>query len=277
MIDLHLHTTASDGRCTPRELVGRAVTAGVTVMAVTDHDTMAAVGEVQALARDQGIEALAGIEITAIDDGRDVHMLGYFLRPDDPGLIAFLVDQREIRVARVRAIADRLAEIGKPVDVRASLAAAAARPSQSVGRPLVARALIEAGHATSVGDAFDRFLAQGRVAFVPRPGAPPRQVIRLVHVAGGLVSLAHPGRTRIDEQIPELAAAGLDALEVYHSDHDERTTRRYRTLAGGLGLLMTGGSDFHGDPSRDLEPGGAVLPREAWERLREARHRHAAR
>lgn len=275
MIDLHLHTTASDGRCTPRELVGRAVAAGVTVMAATDHDTMAAVVEVHALARERGIEALPGIEITAVDDGRDVHMLGYFLRQDDPGLSTFLAEQREIRLARIRAIVDRLADLGVRIDIHALLAATTDRPGLSVGRPLVARALMEAGHVASISEAFDRFLAHGRAAFVSRPGAPPGEVIRLVHGAGGLVSLAHPGRTRIDGRIPELVQAGLDALEVYHSDHDGPTTERYRSLASRLGLLMTGGSDFHGDPTRGLEPGTAALPHEAWVRLCDARNRHA--
>jgi hypothetical protein len=277
VIDLHLHTTASDGRCTPRELVERASAAGVTILAVTDHDTMASVVEVRTSARARGIEALPGIEITAVEDGRDVHMLGYFLDQDDRALVAFLEQQREIRVDRVRAIARRLADLGVAIDAEALVDGHDRGSGVSIGRPVVARALQAAGHVTSIGEAFDRFLGQDRPAFVPRAGLPPVEVIRLVHGAGGLVSLAHPGRTRIDARIAALAAAGLDALEVHHSDHDAPTGQRYHAMAVQLGLLETGGSDFHGDPARRLEPGAATLPFDAWERLRAAGARHAAR
>jgi len=276
MIDLHMHTTASDGRCSPRELVDRCANAGVTVMAVTDHDTMASVAEVRALAEARGIEAHAGIEITAVEDGRDVHMLGYFLNPAEPRLIEFLGVQRETRIKRVHVIAARLAELGVPIDLQALLDEAQRNLGRSIGRPQVARALQHAGHVADTREAFDRFLGSGGPAFVSRPGSPPDVVIGIIHRAGGIASLAHPGRTRIDERIKPLAIAGLDALEVYHSDHDEPAIERYHRLASDLGLLMTGGSDFHGDPMHGIEPGAATLPPEAWSRLRAARRRHVA-
>jgi predicted metal-dependent phosphoesterase TrpH len=276
MIDLHMHTTASDGRCTPRELVDRVAGAGVTVMAVTDHDTTASVAEIQALATARGIDAHAGIEITAVEDGRDVHVLGYFLDPTEPGLIEFLRVQRETRVKRVHVIAARLAELGVPIDLQALLEEAQRNVGRSIGRPQVARALQQAGHVKDTKEAFDRFLANDGPAFVSRPGSPPEVVAGIIHRAGGVASLAHPGRTRIDPLIERFAAAGLDALEVYHSDHDENTVQRYHRLASDLGLLMTGGSDFHGDPTHGIEPGAASLPREEWERLNAARRRHAA-
>lgn len=274
MIDLHLHTTASDGRLSPLELVEQAAAAGLTTMAVTDHDTTAAVNEVRAHAAGRGIESITGIEITAVEDGRDVHMLGYFLDPSDVSFTAFLTLQRQTRIDRVRAIAARLAQLGMAVDLTPALTAVEKYPGRAIGRPQVARAMIGAGHVATTREAFDMWLGRDRPAFVPRSGPSPESVIDLVHRAHGLVSMAHPGRTAIDARIPALGDAGLDALEVYHSDHDPAATERYRRLADRLGLLMTGGSDFHGDPSMGIRIGGTELPAESWQRLRDARHRH---
>jgi predicted metal-dependent phosphoesterase TrpH len=277
MTDLHMHTTASDGRCTPRELVDRVVAAGITVMAVTDHDTTASVDEVKTLASARGVDAHEGIEITAVQDGRDIHVLGYFLNPAEPRLIEFLRGQRETRVKRVHTIAARLAELGVPIDLQALLDEAERNVGRSIGRPQVARALQRAGHVADSREAFDRYLASGGPAFVSRPGSPPEVVIGIIQRAGGIASLAHPGRTRIDSRIEALATAGLDALEVYHSDHDADAIERYHRMASELGLLMTGGSDFHGDPAHGIEPGASTLPEEQWQRLSAARHRHAPR
>jgi len=270
MIDLHLHTTASDGRCTPAELVERAARAGLTVMAVTDHDTTAAVDEVSAAGRARGIEVIAGIEITAVENGRDVHMLGYFFNPADAQLSDFLARQRAQRIERVAAVGDRLARLGMPIDVAPLLALAKADGGRSVGRPQIARAMITAGYVADSNEAFDRWLATGRPAFVPRAGAPPEDVIAIVHAAGGLVSLAHPGQTAVDPRISAYAKGGLDALEAFHPDHDRASTNRYREVASQLTLLVTGGSDFHGDPSHGWEPGAVTLPEDAWRRLRDA-------
>ena len=156
MIDLHLHTTASDGRCTPAELVERAARAGLTVMAVTDHDTTAAVDDVAAAGRVRGIEVVAGIEITTVENGRDVHVLGYFVNPADPQLSGFLARQRAQRIERVTAVGDRLARLGMPIDVAPLLAPAKADGGRSVGRPQVARAMIAAGYVADSNEAFDR-------------------------------------------------------------------------------------------------------------------------
>jgi predicted metal-dependent phosphoesterase TrpH len=244
-------------------------------MAVTDHDTVAAVPDVQALARTAGILAIAGIEITAIDTHRDVHMLGYFFDPADAALAQFLASQREIRIARVQAIAERLAVLGMPVDLTALLEEARRQTGRSIGRPSVARAMIDGGYVADTREAFDCWLGTGCPAFIPRTGAAPEEVIRIVHGAGGVISLAHPGRTRIDDRIQALCHAGLDAIEVYHSDHDAADVQRYAERARALDLLVTGGSDFHGDPAHGIEPGGATLPAAEWERLLAARDRHA--
>ncbi len=267
MIDLHLHTTASDGRCTPPELVALAADAGLTVIAVTDHDTTAAIAEVRASARERGLEVVTGIEITAVHAGADVHILGYFFDPMEPQLAGFLAQQRTNRMRRVEAIAARLETLGLPIDVEPILAYGRANTGRSVGRPQVARALIAAGHVVDIRDAFDRWLGRGRPAFVERTGAPPAEVVDVIHRAGGVASMAHPGRTDMDELIAPLAGAGLDAIEVYHSDHDAATVERYRAVARQFDLLVTGGSDFHGDPARTVTPGSTVLPVEDWTRL----------
>jgi 3',5'-nucleoside bisphosphate phosphatase len=135
--------------------------------------------------------------------------------------------------------------------------------------------MIDAGHVADTREAFDKWLGPDCPAFVPRSGPTPEHVVEAIHRAGGLASLAHPGRTKIDARIPALARAGLDALEVYHSDHDAAAIEAYRAMAIGLSLLITGGSDFHGDPAHGLKPGSAGLPEDDWQRLRAARHRHA--
>ena len=274
LTDLHLHTTASDGRLSPSELVDEAQRAGLAVIAVTDHDTIAAVDEVQRLARTRGIEAIAGIEVTAVENQRDIHVLGYFLNPRDAAFAQVLATQRAARVRRAIAIAARLEELGMPTDLGPWLTDEANRSGKSIGRPQVARAMVQAGHVADMQEAFDKWLGNDRPAYVTRTGPTPEKVVEAIHRAGGLASLAHPGRTLIDARIPAFAAAGLDAIEVYHSDHDATAVDRYRTMARELDLLVTGGSDFHGDPARDVRPGSATLPAEDWQRLRAARHRH---
>jgi predicted metal-dependent phosphoesterase TrpH len=270
-IDLHLHSTASDGRCTPRELVERAARAGVSVMSVTDHDTIAAVPEVRAAAREYGVRAVSGIEITAVDNQRDIHVLGYFLDTDDEALGLFLLAQRASRIARVEAIGARLAMLGVPIAVDTLVVETSAVSGRSIGRPQVARAMVAAGHVTNVQEAFDRWLAPDRPGFVPREGASTETVIRVIRGAGGIASLAHPGKLAIEPRLKALAHAGLDAVEVFHPDHDTSLVERYRVLARELDLLVTGGSDFHGDPGHGREPGGVSLPAVEFERLCEAR------
>ena len=270
IVDLHLHTTASDGRCTPHELVDRVLRAGVTVMAVTDHDTVAAIPEVQTAAKTSGIEVIAGIEITSIDNGRDVHLLGYFIDPDNSELTVFLAKQRIQRIARVEALGARLAQLGMPIDTASVLMQAREQRGRSVGRPQIARAMIAAGYAADTREAFDRWLATGRPAFVPRSGPPPGEVIDIVHAAGGLVSMAHPGQTDVDSRISAYVEAGLDAIELFHPDHDADAVDRYRTIASDVNLLATGGSDFHGDADHGCEPGAVALPVEHWIQLRDA-------
>ena len=271
MIDLHLHTTASDGRLTPTQLVEHAAAAGIRILAITDHDTTDGYDEAAAEASRRGVLLVPGIEITAVERGRDVHMLGYFFNRGDGRLAHFLTAQRATRIARIVEIANRLGSLGMPVDIQPLLDQAQRQSAKSIGRPRLARAMIEAGYVATTREAFDRWLGQGCPAFIERAGASPEEVIGLIHRAGGLVSLAHPGRTRIDTRIATLRDAGLDAIEVYHSDHDTDMVAAYFELARQLNLMITGGSDFHGDPAHGIEPGASVLPEREWNRLVAAR------
>ena len=276
MIDLHMHTTASDGTLAPAALVDRVHAAGIRTMSVTDHDTMAGVPEAAAAAAGRGIELLPGIEITAVMDGRDVHMLGYFLDPAPASLDRFLADQRDDRVRRAREMGEKLAALGFPIPIERLIERASAA-GRAVARPVVARALVEAGHCAAPQEAFDRWLADGGPAYVARRGASPAEVVRLVAEAGGVTSLAHPGLLRRDDVIPGLVAAGLGAIEAFHSDHDTAAESRYQRLADGHGLAVSGGSDFHGDRHHRAGNLGRIgLPRERYETLL-ARVRTAAR
>ena len=176
MIDLHTHTTASDGRCTPADLVARAAAAGVSVLSVTDHDTVAGCAEASAAAREAGLVLVPGIEITAVLDDADIHVLGYFFDTESTMLAAFLAEQRQRRVDRVRRMIHRLAASGIQLDADAIVAPGIEDPTRSVGRPWIARALVAGGHARNTNEAFDRWLSKGRPAFVPRAAAAPPEV-----------------------------------------------------------------------------------------------------
>lgn len=243
MIDLHLHTTASDGLHTPAQLVALVKASGITVMGVADHDSMASVSELQILAREAGLGFVAGVEITAVWLEHDVHLLAYFVDPKSSPLSAFLCDQRADRERRARLIGERLAALGMPIDIEPLVAD---RRGKAVARPALARVLVEAGYVPSVQDAFDRYLGDDKPAWVRRCGATPAEVVALVNAEGGAVSMAHPGITRRDELIPDLARSGLAALEVIHTDHTPDDVARYRALIRNYGLGATGGSDFHG-------------------------------
>jgi 3',5'-nucleoside bisphosphate phosphatase len=270
-IDLHLHTTASDGLCTPEELLRRAADVGLRTISVTDHDTAAAVGTVQALAPGVGIEVIPGIEITAVNRGKDVHVLAYNLPAETPELDAVMQQQRRLRVERAREIAARLERLGAPIDVDEMLRAASSNSGKAIARPQIAQYLIRAGHVGSVADAFDRFLGEQSPAYVPHQGVSPAEIVGLVERSGGLASLAHPGYTRQDEIIPSLVDAGLRAIEAFHSSHDEAATSLYLSIAQRFDLIVTGGSDYHGEGTRRSEFFGKVgLPEHLLPRLRQA-------
>jgi hypothetical protein len=268
VIDLHTHTTASDGRCTPEELVARAAGAGVSVLSATDHDTIAGCAAVAAACASAGIEFVAGIEITAVRVATDVHVLGYFINRRSRALLDFLAAQRRQRIDRVRLMIDRLADVGVCLDADAILQPGVADAEKAAGRPWLARALVAGGHVKTTDEAFDRWLSRDRPAFVPRVGATPEAVFAHIHEAGGVASLAHPGLLARDEWIQGFVTDGLDAIEVYHSGHDTDATMRYQELAAKHNLGISGGSDYHADDQHGAGgPGSVSLPRADFDRL----------
>jgi hypothetical protein len=276
VIDLHLHTTASDGRSSPAELVRAAARAGIRVLAVTDHDTTAGLDLARREADVLGLALVAGIEITAVDEGRDIHVLGYFFDAGDPALARFLASQRDDRRRRLVEMVGRLDRLGVPIDAAPILDAARGPGGRALGRPLLARALVEAGHVGTVSDAFDRYLGAGRPAFVARTGAPPADVVRIVAEAGGLASIAHPGKIGDDDLVGRLLDEGMPAIEVFHPDHSEADVARYAALARSRARPVTGGSDYHGpDSGRESGLGRVGLPAAEYERLVEHAERRA--
>jgi predicted metal-dependent phosphoesterase TrpH len=245
VIDLHLHTTASDGRLTPDALIAVVVSAGLEACAVTDHDTLAGLEAAAAAAGRAGLPFVRGIEITAVERGRDVHVLGYFVDHPDRAFISFLADQRADRRRRAAEMLARLAEAEVPVPAE-SVFGPAADDGFAVGRPALARALVAAGHVATVNEAFDRYLADGRPAYVPRRGPSPVAVVESLLRIGAVAALAHPVKLADETLIPDLASAGMGALEVFHPDHAPADVERFRLMAERLGLRVTGGSDYHG-------------------------------
>jgi len=252
-VDLHTHTLRSDGLLTPGELVHAAAAVGVRLLAITDHDTLAGVREVRRSPLPDGVEVVAGIEINTVIEDRshvmegEVHILGLGVDPDDDALEAALSRQRDARRRRFDRMVDKLRAQGVPIDAALETLPATTE-DDALGRPRLARALIRCGYATSVEDAFQKHLSRGRPAYVPRQGLGPREAIQAIRAAGGLASLAHYAEA--PDHMPWLRALvdmGLDGLEVYYRAYDQATVATLRGIAEDLRLVMTGGTDYHGD------------------------------
>jgi hypothetical protein len=271
-VDLHIHTNASDGLLAPDALVRATRAARLAVFSVTDHDTVDALAEVRERSRAAGLELIPGIELSAMWQGVELHILGYFIDPADRHLLGFLQRRRDARGVRLGKMLDRLRMLGIAVDPDSVLAKA---QDGNVGRPHLARVLVERGYVAGLDEAFDRYLGEGKPAYVPRPDVRCEEAIRVVHEAGGLASWAHPGLSGHDGAIADLVRAGLDAIEVYHAKHTPGVTTHYRRLAETWNLLVTGGSDFHGTTGREhgIAPGNPILPAPDFLRLKAAAER----
>lgn len=246
-VDLHVHTTASDGTERPEEVVARARRLGLHGLAVTDHDTLDGVAPALAAGRALGIEVLPGVELGTRRDGREVHLLGYLMDTEEAELLDVLRTFREARERRLDEMLARLAALGLPVERRQVQAEAGAG---AVGRPHVARVLVKMGAAASLDEAFARYLGEGRPAYVPRLKLSPERAIGLIRRAGGVAVLAHPGLNADDAFISALVDAGLQGLEAYYPEHDPAMTAHYLELCRRYRLVATGGSDFHGPEHR---------------------------
>lgn len=241
--DLHLHSSFSDGTYTPEEVVVQAQRHGLAAVALTDHDTVEGCERMRAACERAGLEFLPGTELTAEVDGRELHLLAYCLDTEDPPLLARLATCQEVRQRRVHEMVARLNALHVPLAAEAVFQLANCR---SPGRPHVARALVQGGFCATLDEAFERFLKNHRPAWVPKFRMPAAEAIALVHAAGGLAVLAHPALNRADDLIPELAAAGLDGLECFHTKHSSAVAAYYVRVAEQHHLLVTGGSDCHG-------------------------------
>ncbi len=253
MIDLHSHTTASDGELSPEDLLARARAAGVTTLAVTDHDTVKGLARARAAADAQGIRLVPGIEVSTESDGREIHILGHFVDPAEPGLASFSDRLGDERAERMGRMVQRMNELGFPITFEEVERIAA---GAHLGRPHLALALLARGYVRSSREAFDRFLGDGKPGYVSRFRLGVEDAIAMIHRAGGTATLAHPGSSKVSTYTLErLTRAGLDGLEVFHPDHVPSQRDAFLRQAGGLDLVPTAGSDFHGPrvtPDRSL-------------------------
>lgn len=262
--DLHLHTQFSDGTFTPEELAGHGARLGFAAMALTDHDTVEGCARMAAACAAAGIEFIVGAELTAEYNNTELHILGYYLDTTNERLLTEIAKFQAVRQNRIREMVARINELNVPLEVESVFALANCK---SPGRPHVARALVKAGLVSNLDEAFDRFLKKNRPAWVPKAKISALEAIELIHQAGGLAVMAHPGLNRTDEIIPAIVAAGLDGIECFHTKHSTAMEDRYLQIADKYNLLVTGGSDCHGFSKLKPLIGTVKLPYEHIEKL----------
>ncbi len=264
--DLHLHTHFSDGTYSPEELVSHGKRYGFAALALTDHDTVDGCARMSAACRAEGIEFVSGTELTAELRGMELHLLAYGIDLDNQKFLTEVARYQTVRQDRIREMVARLNQLDVPLQAEAVFAIANCR---SPGRPHVARALVQAGLCSSMDEAFDRFLKMNRPAWVPKSKISAFDAIALIHQAGGVAVMAHPGLNRSDDGIPEMVEAGLDGIECFHSKHSTTASQHYLELAEKHHLLVTGGSDCHGMNKGKPLIGSIKLPYKHVEKLTE--------
>jgi 3',5'-nucleoside bisphosphate phosphatase len=242
LVDLHMHSTASDGSRTPTEVVRAAKRASLVAIALTDHDTVAGLDEARTVGGELGVRIINGVELSAVEGDSETHLLGLHLS-DTSVLDRGLAELREMRGRRAARIVELLQALGVQVTLDDVLQQSG---QGAIGRPHVARALVADGWAVDVRDAFDRYLGAGRPAYVAKDQLGMREAIAMVHAAGGLAVLAHPGASATRERLQSLLTLGMDGVEVRHPSHSPQDTARIAALCEQLGLIPSGGSDWHG-------------------------------
>ncbi|MDQ4044949.1 MAG: PHP domain-containing protein [Chloroflexota bacterium] len=269
LVDLHAHTTASDGTLAPEELVDLAAERGIEILAVTDHDTIDGIEAATRRAVDRGVTLVPGVELSTTERGAEIHVLGYGVDAQDGSFRNRLVDLAAARVRRITSMIEKLRDAGYAIDGDAVLAQA---NEGSIGRPHVARALIEIGAVASVDEGFDRFLKPGRPGWVPREPFTPEQAVQLLRDHGVLPVLAHPLSTKdVTGILGRLIPVGLRGMEVWYGEYDPEQRESLQRTADEYTLLATGGSDYHGPHFRaGRELGAAPVPREVFDRLLDA-------
>jgi len=271
--DLHLHTHFSDGTFSPEELAERGKNSGFAALALTDHDSVEGCARMAEACSAAGIEFITGTELTAEHNDVELHLLGYFVNTQNEKLLADLAKFQTVRQNRIREMAARLNVLNVPLKAETVFALA---NCQSPGRPHVARALVKAGLCKSLDEAFERYLKKNRPAWVPKAKTSALEGVELIHQAGGLAVVAHPGLNRTDDVIPALVEAGLDGIECFHTKHSTTMSARYLAIAGKFHLLVTGGSDCHGFSKNKPLIGTVKLPYEYVEKLKESAGRKAS-
>ena len=264
-VDLHIHTNQSDGLLPPEKVVQLAARAGLRTISITDHDEIGALAVAITNADQLGVEVIAGVELSVSHNGFDIHILGYLLDFHHPHLLEFLSYFQSERVRRVHRILEKLQAQGYAVPLETVLRKAGAG---SIGRPHIADALVEAGHVSSYYEAFNRFIADGKPAFVPKVRISAAQAVAIIHEAQGLACLAHPGQNLPEAVILDVIKAGVDGIEIVHPKHSLSQRELYKQLAKTYNLLETGGSDFHGGRKEDEKLGDYVIEYEKVEKLK---------
>jgi predicted metal-dependent phosphoesterase TrpH len=264
-VDLHTHSTASDGAFPPADVVAHALTVGLSVIALTDHDTVAGVAEASDAGERAGVQVVAGVELSAFDGGREIHLLGLHLA-DTAAIDSRLAALRDTRRSRAEEIVRRLNRAGVPVALDAVLAEAG---EGAIGRPHVARAMVAGGWVRDQREAFDRFLGSGRPAFVDKHRLSIADAVTMVHQAGGVAVWAHPGSEGVRARVEPLVALGLDGLEVRHPSHSAEDVARLGALTDYFRLVPSGGSDWHGATEGPRTIGNQRVPYEWLERQAE--------
>ncbi len=249
-VDMHMHTTFSDGALSPKDLVKKAKQVGLTTISITDHDNFDAIETVKSFAEEIGIELIAGVEISTTYEEHDIHILGYFIKTENSPLSDYLAHCRKQRLERTERIIERLNKQGIKIRVEHVLEKAG---GGSVGRPHIAAVLQEHGYVQNYNEAFLKYIGTNCPAYEKNANTNPAEVISLINEAGGLSFLAHPGRQVPDDTVRHLIDSGLDGLEVIHPSHDTHHQEYYRAIANEYFLLMSGGSDYHGVKPQDEE------------------------
>jgi len=265
--DLHLHSHYSDGTFTPEEIVARAKQQNLGAIALTDHDTVEGCEAVANECAKVGIEFVVGTELTSEHNDHELHILAYFVDPKNERLLREIAKFQIVRQERIREMVAKINALGVPLKAEDVFALANCK---SPGRPHVARTLVRHGQCRTLDEAFERFLKKGRPAWVPKSKMSALEAIELIHQAGGLAVMAHPGLNRTDESIPDLVAAGLDGIECFHTKHPPTTSQHYLGLANKYSLLVTGGSDCHGLSKGKPLIGTVRLTREHFDKLKAA-------
>lgn len=269
-IDLHLHTTASDGSSTPAELVKTCLDLGLKTIAVTDHDNVIAVKEVQNLGQKSGLQVVPGIEISTYIGSAEYHILGYFIDPENDALLGLTEAILDSRVERTHKMIKKLTAMGYPLKFKDVKKYAT---GVSLGRPHVAKAMIEKGYIDQIGDAFtDEFIAGGGKAYVEKKNVLPAEAIEVILKAGGIPVIAHPylinhGKPLDKSGITRLKDVGLKGVEVYQTKHKPKVSKKYKKIAEELNLLITGGSDYHGANSPEILPGDKGISQQQFDEL----------